>query len=61
MKTFLKSIACASALAAASPSYAQAPEPISIVVFGAPSLGALLPPSSKKMEVRVLLLLQSEK
>ena len=44
MKTFLTSIACVSTLVATSPSYAQAPEPISIVVFGAPSLGALLPP-----------------
>ena len=47
MKTFLTSIACVSTLVATSPSYAQAPEPISIVVFGAPSLGALLPPVIK--------------
>ena len=47
MKTFLTSIACAFTLVATSPSYAQAPEPISIVVFGAPSLGALLPPVIK--------------
>jgi NitT/TauT family transport system substrate-binding protein len=51
MKTFLTSIACASALAAASPSYAQTPEPISIVVFGAPSLGALLPPVIKAQKL----------
>ena len=51
MKTFLTSIACASALVAASPSYAQAPEPISIVVFGAPSLGALLPPVIKAQKL----------
>ena len=51
MKTFLTSIACASALAAASPSYAQAPEPVSIVVFGAPSLGALLPPVIKAQKL----------
>jgi len=47
MKTFLTSIAGVLTLVATSPSYAQAPEPISIVVFGAPSLGALLPPVIK--------------
>ena len=51
MKTFLTSIACASGLAAASPSYAQTPEPISVVVFGAPSLGALLPPVIKAQKL----------
>ena len=51
MKTFLTSIACVSALAAASPSYAQAPEPISIVVFGPPSLGAFLPPVIKAQKL----------
>ncbi len=51
MKTFLKSIACAFTLTAASPSYAQVPEPISIVVFGAPSLGALLPPVIKAQKL----------
>src|SRR5258705_11974586 len=51
MKTFLTSIVCASALVAASPSYAQAPEPISIVVFGAPSLGAFLPPIIKAQKL----------
>jgi ABC-type nitrate/sulfonate/bicarbonate transport system substrate-binding protein len=51
MKTFLTSIACASGLAAASPSYAQVPEPISIVVFGAPSLGAFLPPVIKAQKL----------
>ena len=51
MKTFLTSIACAFTLAATSPSYAQAPEPISIVVFGAPSLGALLPPVIKAQKL----------
>ena len=44
MRSYLKSIACMSALFAVSPSHAQAPEPLSIVVFGAPSLGAFLPP-----------------
>jgi ABC-type nitrate/sulfonate/bicarbonate transport system substrate-binding protein len=51
MKTFSMSIACVFALAAASPAYAQAPEPISIVVFGAPSLGALLPPVIKAQKL----------
>ena len=51
MKTFLTSIACAFTLAAASPSHAQAPEPVSIVVFGAPSLGALLPPVIKAQKL----------
>ncbi len=51
MKTFLTNIACAFVLAAASPSYAQAPEPISIVVFGAPSLGAFLPPVIKAQKL----------
>jgi ABC-type nitrate/sulfonate/bicarbonate transport system substrate-binding protein len=51
MKTFLTSIACISTLVAASPAYAQAPEPISIVVFGAPSLGAFLPPVIKAQKL----------
>src|SRR3954466_9960562 len=51
MKTFLTSIACISTLVAASPSHAQAPEPISIVVFGAPSLGAFLPPVIKAQKL----------
>ncbi len=51
MKTFLTSIACISTLVATSPAYAQAPEPISIVVFGAPSLGAFLPPVIKAQKL----------
>ncbi|MET0705376.1 MAG: ABC transporter substrate-binding protein [Tardiphaga sp.] len=47
MKTLLTSLACASTLFVAAPSYAQAPEPLTIVVFGAPSLGAFLPPVIK--------------
>jgi NitT/TauT family transport system substrate-binding protein len=41
-----------SALLGAERSYAQAPEPISIVVFGPPSLGAFLPPviKAKKLD-----------
>jgi NitT/TauT family transport system substrate-binding protein len=38
------SLAFALALSWAVPAFAQAPEPISIVVFGPPSLGAFLPP-----------------
>ena len=51
MKTFLTSIACVFTLVATSPPYAQAPEPISIVVFGSPSLGALLPPVIKAQKL----------
>jgi NitT/TauT family transport system substrate-binding protein len=51
MKTLSRSIACICTLAVASPSYAQAPEPISIVVFGAPSLGAFLPPVIKAQKL----------
>jgi NitT/TauT family transport system substrate-binding protein len=51
MKTLLRGIACISVLATASPSHAQAPEPISIVVFGAPSLGAFLPPVIKAQKL----------
>jgi NitT/TauT family transport system substrate-binding protein len=51
MKTFLTSIACVFTLVAPLPSYAQAPEPVSIVVFGAPSLGAFLPPVIKAQKL----------
>ena len=51
MKTFLTSIACVFTLVATPPSYAQAPEPVSIVVFGAPSLGAFLPPVIKAQKL----------
>jgi NitT/TauT family transport system substrate-binding protein len=39
--------ACVSALLLAGPALAQAPEPLSIVVFSPPSLGAFLPPVIK--------------
>jgi len=39
-----RSVACVAALLLAEPVLAQAPEPLSIVVFGPPSLGAFLPP-----------------
>lgn len=51
MKSLSTSIACLTALIAATPSYAQAPEPVSIVVFGAPSLGAFLPPVIKAQKL----------
>jgi NitT/TauT family transport system substrate-binding protein len=37
-------LVCVLALLLAAPAVAQAPEPLSIVVFGPPSLGAFLPP-----------------
>ena len=44
MRKIRISLACASALLWAAPAFAQALEPISIVIFGPPSLGAFLPP-----------------
>ena len=44
MSRYLASLACIGLLLSSGASRAQAPEPISIVVFGAPSLGAFLPP-----------------
>jgi NitT/TauT family transport system substrate-binding protein len=44
-------IACASALLLAAPAFAEAPEPLSIVVFGPPSLGAFLPPVIKALRL----------
>ena len=43
--------ACVSALLLASPALAQAPEPLSIVVFSPPSLGAFLPPVIKAQKL----------
>jgi NitT/TauT family transport system substrate-binding protein len=51
MKKILTSFVCLVASIAASPSFAQAPEPLSIVVFGAPSLGAFLPPVIKAQKL----------
>jgi ABC-type nitrate/sulfonate/bicarbonate transport system substrate-binding protein len=45
------SLACASVLLLAAPAVAQAPEPLSIVVFGPPSLGAFLPPVIKAQKL----------
>jgi NitT/TauT family transport system substrate-binding protein len=45
------SLACASVLLLAAPAVAQTPEPLSIVVFGPPSLGAFLPPVIKAQKL----------
>src|SRR6266700_4975477 len=47
------SLACASVLLLAAPALAQAPEPLSIVVFGPPSLGAFMPPVIKARKLDV--------
>jgi NitT/TauT family transport system substrate-binding protein len=47
MRKIRFSLACVSVLLLAAPALAQAPEPLSIVVFGPPSLGAFLPPVIK--------------
>jgi NitT/TauT family transport system substrate-binding protein len=47
MRSNLAGFACALALLVAAPSFAQTLEPLSIVVFGPPSLGAFLPPVIK--------------
>jgi NitT/TauT family transport system substrate-binding protein len=44
-------VACAAALFSVAPAFAQAPEPLSIVVFGPPSLGAFLPPVIKAQKL----------
>jgi ABC-type nitrate/sulfonate/bicarbonate transport system substrate-binding protein len=44
MNKICRRVACVAALLLAAPALAQAPEPLSIVVFGPPSLGAFLPP-----------------
>ena len=51
MKKMIAILACAAALLSAKPSLAQAPEPLSIVVFGPPSLGAFLPPVIKAQKL----------
>jgi NitT/TauT family transport system substrate-binding protein len=51
MKQFIASFACAAALLSAVPALAQAPEPLSIVIFGPPSLGAFLPPIIKAQKL----------
>jgi len=51
MKRVLAALAGIGALLSAGASRAQAPEPLSIVVFGAPSLGAFLPPIIKAQKL----------
>jgi NitT/TauT family transport system substrate-binding protein len=51
MKQVFASFVCVAALLAAGPSRAQAPEPLSIVIFGPPSLGAFLPPVIKAQKL----------
>lgn len=47
----LASVACASMFAFSAPAGAQTPAELSIVVFGAPSLGAFLPPVIKAQKL----------
>src|SRR5258707_8265846 len=56
------SVACASALLWGAPAFSQAPEPLSIVVFGPPSLGAFLPPliKAQKLDVKNVLAIKFE-
>jgi ABC-type nitrate/sulfonate/bicarbonate transport system substrate-binding protein len=51
MKQIIASLACATALLSAVPASAQAPEQLSIVIFGPPSLGAFLPPIIKAQKL----------
>jgi NitT/TauT family transport system substrate-binding protein len=51
MNKILWALAGIGALLSAGASQAQAPEPLSIVVFGAPSLGAFLPPVIKAQKL----------
>jgi ABC-type nitrate/sulfonate/bicarbonate transport system substrate-binding protein len=51
MKQIIASFACAAALLSAVPASAQAPEQLSIVIFGPPSLGAFLPPIIKAQKL----------
>src|SRR3977135_867988 len=51
MNQSLGGLAGAVALLLAAPSFAQVPEPLSIVVFGPPSLGAFLPPIIKAQKL----------
>ncbi len=51
MKRFLIGLPVLGRCCSRRASYAQAPEPLSIVVFGAPSLGAFLPPVIKAQKL----------
>jgi NitT/TauT family transport system substrate-binding protein len=51
MKQLVASLACAAALLTSAPAWAQTPEPLTIVIFGPPSLGAFLPPVIKAQKL----------
>src|SRR3978361_1917072 len=51
MTRYLTTLACVALALSSGVSFAQAPEPLSIVVFGAPSLGAFLPPGIKAQKL----------
>jgi NitT/TauT family transport system substrate-binding protein len=51
MNKFIAGLACAALALLSGPSQAQTPEPLSIVVFGPPSLGAFLPPVIKAQKL----------
>src|SRR4030081_2721446 len=51
MNRYLAGLACGALLLSPGASRAQAPEPLSIVVFGPPSLGAFLPPVIKAQKL----------
>ncbi len=51
MNRIVASLACVASLLAVGASRAQAPEPLSIPIFGPPSLGAFLPPVIKSQKL----------
>jgi NitT/TauT family transport system substrate-binding protein len=51
MKKIVAAFACTGMLLSTGASRAQAPEPLSIVIFGPPSLGAFLPPIIKAQKL----------
>jgi ABC-type nitrate/sulfonate/bicarbonate transport system substrate-binding protein len=51
MKRLVAALACTGMLLSTGASRAQAPEPLSIVIFGPPSLGAFLPPIIKAQKL----------
>src|SRR3978361_535425 len=51
MTRYLTTLACVALALSSGVSWAQAPEPLSIVVFGPPSLGAFLPPVIKAQKL----------
>ncbi|MEA2884874.1 MAG: NitT/TauT family transport system substrate-binding protein, partial [Bradyrhizobium sp.] len=51
MKSLVAALACIGMLLSTGASRAQAPEPLSILIFGPPSLGAFLPPIIKAQKL----------